>query len=165
MEKKLEQLAVLLMQQAEMAKQAQEESQRREERMSQILEHVVSQQEPSHHITTTTSSAAATSSSAPRQAKFPVCSAPSPHLSLSASLWEFDAWCHKFKGYVTLTKISSLPTTEQRAALESVLDDEWNRILRFGIGVADDTELEPVLDAMEAYLWGQGNVILDQRDF
>ncbi|KAG7177123.1 hypothetical protein Hamer_G000362 [Homarus americanus] len=165
MEKQLEQLTALLMQQAEMPKQAQEESQRREERMSQILEHVVSQQAPSQHSTTTTSGNAAASSSAPWQAKFPFGAAPAPHLSSSASLQEFDAWRHKFKGYVTLTKISSLLPAEQRTALVSVLDDKWIRILRYGIGVADDTELEPVLDAMEAYLRGQRNVIVDRRDF
>ncbi|KAG7160457.1 hypothetical protein Hamer_G001715 [Homarus americanus] len=91
MEKQLEQLMALLMQQAEMVKQAQEESRGRGERMSKILEHVVSQQEPIHHRTTTTSGTAATSSSAPRQAKFPIGAAPAPHLSSSASLREFDA--------------------------------------------------------------------------
>ncbi|KAG7174286.1 hypothetical protein Hamer_G003217 [Homarus americanus] len=133
--------------------------------MSQILEHVVSQQVPSHHSTTTTSGAVATSSGAPQKAKFPFGAAPAPHLSSSASLREFDAWRHKFKGYVMLTKISSVPPIEQRAALVSVLDEKWTRILRFGIGVSDDTELEPALDAMEAYLRGQRNILVDRRDF
>ncbi|KAG7176403.1 hypothetical protein Hamer_G009213 [Homarus americanus] len=165
MEKQLEQLTAFLMQQAKMAKQAQEESQRWEEPLNQILEHVVSQQEPSHHSTTTTSGAAATSSSAPRPAKFSVGTASALHLSTSASLREFDAWRHKFKGYVTLTKISSLPPAKQRAALVSVLDEEWTRILRYGIGVADNTQLEPVLYVMEAYLRRQRNVIVDRSDF
>ncbi|KAG7173746.1 hypothetical protein Hamer_G018891 [Homarus americanus] len=164
MEKQLEQLTALMMQQAEMVKQAQENSQRREERLSQILEHVVSQQEPSNHNTTTTSGAAATSSVASRQTKFPFGAAPALHLSFLSSLRKFDAWRHKFKGYMTLTKISSLSPAEQRAELVSVLNDEWTRILRYRIGVADDTELEPVLDAIKAYLRGERNVIVDRRD-
>ncbi|KAG7157146.1 putative Transposon Tf2-6 polyprotein-like 4 [Homarus americanus] len=119
MEKQLEKLTAFLMQQAEMAKQAQLESQPREERWSQILERVVSQQAPSHHSTTTTSGVAAASK-----------------------------WC------ATPGQVSP----NQRAALVSVLDDKRIRILRYRVGVADDTELE-------AYLRGQGNVIVDWRDF
>ena len=68
-------------------------------------------------------------------------------------------------GYVTLTKIFTLHTAQKRAALMSVLDDEWTQTLRYGIAVADDAGLEQVLDAMQAYLRGQRNVIVDQRDF
>ena len=68
-------------------------------------------------------------------------------------------------GYVTLMKIFILPTAQQRAALMSVLDDEWTRTLRYGIAVADDAGLEQILDVMEAHLRGQHNVIVDRRDF
>lgn len=147
----MEQLAALLAQQAE-------ESRRREERMSQLLERAVSRREA-------TSSEDGQAQASPEEVKFPASAAVAPHLSSSASLREFDAWRHKFRGYVALMKISALPLVEQKAVLSSVVDDEWSRTLRFTIDAADDAGLEQVLDAMEAHLRGQRNVIVDRREF
>lgn len=169
MEKQLEQLAALLVRQAEAAQRAQEESQRREERMNKLVEGLVSRQ--THEDRTTTHSAGDSSSSndtldsSSTPARFPVTATTAPRLTSSASLREFDAWRHKFMGYVTLTKMSSLPLAEQRAAFLALLDDEWTRILRYGISVREDAKLDVVLDAMECYLRGQRNVIVDRRDF
>lgn len=66
---------------------------------------------------------------------------------------------------MTLTKMELLSRGEQRAALTSVLGDEWTRILRYGISVAEDADLATVLDAMGAPLRNQRNIIMDRRDF
>ncbi|XP_045137194.1 uncharacterized protein LOC123519755 [Portunus trituberculatus] len=165
----VEQLAALLVRQADAAERAQKESQRREECMSKLLEGLVSQQ--THADGTTAHSAGDNSTSnetldnSSTPARFPVTAATAPRLASSASLREFDSWRHKFRGYVTLTKMSSLPHAEQRAALSSLLDDEWTRILRYVISVEEDADLDEVLDAMECYLRGQRNIIVDRRDF
>lgn len=99
------------------------------------------------------------------QVKLPPSATPAPLLSSSASLREFDAWRHKYEGYVKLTKIHLLPPDEQRSTLVALLDDEWARTLRFGLALPDVADLKATLDAMEAYLRRQRNVIVDRKDF
>ncbi|XP_045118162.1 uncharacterized protein LOC123508472 [Portunus trituberculatus] len=141
MEKQLEQLAALLVRQADAAERAQKESQRREERMSKLLEGLVSQQ--THADGTTAHSAGDNSTSnesldnSSTPARFPVTAATAPRLASSASLQQHS----------------------------SLLDDEWTRILRYVISVEEDADLDEVLDAMECYLRGQRNIIVDRRDF
>lgn len=72
---------------------------------------------------------------------------------------------HKFRGYVALTKVTSLPLVQQRAIFTSMLDDEWTHTLRYVIDVADGAQLEEVLDALEAHLREQRNIIVDRREF
>lgn len=129
MEKQLEALTVLLLWQAEAAHKAQEEGQRREERLNQLLERLVL---PSSGRT---EGGASSSDSTNSSARFPASATTTPPLTSSALLREFDAWRHKFEGYVKLTKINLLSRAEQRAALMAVLDDEWTRILRYGITI------------------------------
>ncbi|KAK3868203.1 hypothetical protein Pcinc_026391 [Petrolisthes cinctipes] len=162
MENQVEQLTALLVQQAEMARQAQEESRRREGRLNDVLEQLISRQvgNPGRE-----DSQAGAVEATPQHVKFSPSVALTPHLSSSASLREFDAWRHKFRGYVALTKVTSLPLVQQKAILTSMLDDEWNRTLRYVVDVADGAQLEEVLDAMEAHLRGQRNVIVDRREF
>ena len=64
-----------------------------------------------------------------------------------------------------LTGVSTLRLLEQRAALLGLLDDEWQRTLRYGLNVSDDTPLDDVLESMEAHLRTQRNVVVDRRDF
>ena len=64
-----------------------------------------------------------------------------------------------------LTGVSALSLTEQRAALLGLMDDEWQRTLRYGLCVADDTPLADVVKAMETHLRAQRNVVVDRRDF
>ncbi|KAK3854724.1 hypothetical protein Pcinc_038818 [Petrolisthes cinctipes] len=162
MENQVEQLTALLVQQAEMARQAQEESRRREGRLNDVLEQLISRQvgNPGRE-----DSQAGAVEATPQHVKFSPSAALTPHLSSSASLREFDAWRHKFRGYVALTKVTSLPLVQQKAILTSMLDDEWTRTLRYVVDVADGAQLEEVLDAMEAHLRGQRNVIVDRREF
>ena len=37
--------------------------------------------------------------------------------------------------------------------------------MRYGLAVDDDADLKAILDAMEAHLRGQRNIIVDRRDF
>lgn len=163
MEKQMEQLAALLVRQADMAKQAQEVSQRREERLSHLLEQAVTGQPSGQGMPTATGADA--NDATQRHVRFPASAAVAPHLVSSASLREFDAWRHKFDGYVTLMKVTSLPISQQRAVLASVLDDEWVRTLRYVINADEDAELKVVLGLMEDHLRGQRNVIVDRREF
>lgn len=41
-----------------------------------------------------------------------------------------------------LSRITSLPAAEQRSALRAVLDDDWTRMLRYGLGVEDGADLK-----------------------
>ncbi|KAK4311797.1 hypothetical protein Pmani_011926 [Petrolisthes manimaculis] len=165
MERQLEALTDLLMRQAEAAQRAQEEGQRREERLNQLLERMVVQQTSQSTSRTGSDDASSSSNTSTHGVRYPASAATTPHLTSSASLREFDAWRHKFEGYVTLTKINMLTRTEQRAALTAVLDDEWTRTLRYGISVPEDADLGSILDAMEEYLRNQRNIIVDRRDF
>ncbi|KAK4329507.1 hypothetical protein Pmani_000138 [Petrolisthes manimaculis] len=165
MERQLEALTDLLMRQAEAAHRAQEEGQRGEERLNQLLERMVEQQTSQSTSRTGSDDASSSSNTSTHGVRYPASAATTPHLTSSASLREFDAWRHKFEGYVTLTKINMLTLTEQRAALTAVLDDEWTRTLRYGISVPEDADLGSILDAMEEYLRNQRNIIVDRRDF
>ena len=97
--------------------------------------------------------------------RLPLSTTPAPHLHASASIREFSAWREKLSAYLMLTGVSTLKLKEQRAALLVLLDDEWQRTLRYGLNVSDDSSLENVLDAMEAHLRTQRNVVVDRRDF
>ena len=162
MDKQLEQLTAILTRQAQMAESAQEEAKKREERLASMMEDLVSAQV--NNSSANGDPGARTSDSQPRH-KIPPGAAAAPHLSSSASLKEFDAWRHKLEGYVMLTGITSLTPTEQRSALISLLDDDWTRTLRYGLNVSDTADLKVTVDAMEAHLRGQRNVILDRREF
>ncbi|KAK4303593.1 hypothetical protein Pmani_024418 [Petrolisthes manimaculis] len=152
MERQLEALTDLLMRQAEAAQRAQEEGQRREERLNQLLERMVVQQTSQSTSRTGSDDASSSSNTSTHGVRYPTSAATTPYLTSSASLREFDAWQHKFEGYVTLTKINMLTRTEQRAALTAVLDDEWTRTLRYGISVPEDADLGSILDTMGEYL-------------
>ena len=64
-----------------------------------------------------------------------------------------------------LTGLRDLTAAEQRAALSALLDDEWLRIVKYGLGVPDTAAMEEVTTAMEKHLRSQRNVILDRREF
>ena len=106
-----------------------------------------------------------TGASGPPRLRLPLSSTPAPHLHASASLREFSAWREKLSAYFMLTGVSTLRLREQRAALLGLLDDEWQRTLRYGLNVSDDTPLDDVLESMEAHLRTQRNVVVDRRDF
>ncbi|KAF0290737.1 Afadin [Amphibalanus amphitrite] len=64
-----------------------------------------------------------------------------------------------------LTGLRDLTTAEQRASLSRLLDDEWHRIVKYGLGISDTATMDEVTTAMERYLRSQRNVILDRREF
>ena len=100
---------------------------------------------------------ATSSGAAPR---LPASATPAPRLSPSASLKEFESWRQKFSGYVLLTGVSKLPAAEQRAALLALLDDDWTRVVRYGLPVAQDADVNAIITAMQAHLRRQRNVII-----
>ena len=104
----------------------------------------------------------ASSHAAPR---LPASATPAPHLSSSASLKEFESWRQKFSGYALLTGVSRRPPEEQRAALLALLDDDWTRVVRYGLPVAQDAGVDTIITAMQGHLRRQRNVIIDRRDF
>ncbi|KAF0313035.1 hypothetical protein FJT64_016368 [Amphibalanus amphitrite] len=64
-----------------------------------------------------------------------------------------------------LTGLRDLTTAEQRASLSTLLDDEWHRIVKYGLGISDTATMDEVTTAMERHLRSQRNVILDRREF
>ncbi|KAF0309000.1 hypothetical protein FJT64_019840 [Amphibalanus amphitrite] len=65
-----------------------------------------------------------------------------------------------------LTGVDKLSQKEQRASLYTIVDDEWYRIIKFGLSdVTDTSDLDETISAMEKHLRSQRNVILDRRDF
>ena len=153
----IEQLTQLILRQAELSAQ-------RDERLSQIMEQLVTARLPPAGTAATDAPPAAVTPS-PATPRLPASATPAPHLTSSASLREFAVWREKLDGYMLLTGASALPVASQRAALLSLLDEDWHRVLRYGLSVADDTPLADVVDAMEAHLRKQRSVLIDRRAF
>lgn len=109
MEKQLEQLTALMARQME-------EAQKREERLTSLLEGLATSQQASsaseNGANATPPGGAATRTQVKQLQHI---GTPAPHLSSSASLKEFDAWRHKFEGYVKLDRITCFPP--RRAAI------------------------------------------------
>ncbi|KAF0304940.1 putative RNA-directed DNA polymerase from transposon BS [Amphibalanus amphitrite] len=81
-------------------------------------------------------------------------------------LREFSTWKERLNGYNMLTGVDKLSQKEQRASLYTIVDDEWYRIIKFGLSdVTDPSDLDETISAMEKHLRSQRNVILDRRDF
>ena len=161
----VEKLSQLLLQQAELSARREERAPQREERLSQMVERLVAVRPPP--------SAAASGETAPTQAagtstptvRLPASATLAPHLSSFASLRDFAVWKEKLEGYLLLTGASTFPVKSQRAALLSLLDEDWHRVLRYGLAIAEDTALDDVIKAMEKHLRKQRNVMVDRRDF
>ncbi|KAF0296770.1 hypothetical protein FJT64_005784 [Amphibalanus amphitrite] len=64
-----------------------------------------------------------------------------------------------------LAGVNQLTQEEQRASLYSLVDDEWHRIIKFGLNITETASLSDTIRAMEDHLRSQRNVILDRRDF
>ena len=167
MEEQIARLTALLVQQSELAAQAQREASQRNEQLATMLERVLVQdrplsQAPSGAVLLPTEGAAAVASP---PARLPAGGITAPFLVSSASLREFGTWRQKLKDYRLLTRLDSLSVGEQRAAVMSLLDDDWARTVRYTIKIPQDADIESLLDAMEAHLRGQRSVMLDRREF
>lgn len=96
---------------------------------------------------------------------------PVPRLCGTANLRDFATWKEKYEGYAKLTGIEKLPYEEQKAVFYTLLDDEWLRIVKFGLnngtatGTGEGDTISKLIGEMEAHLRRQRNVILDRRDF
>ena len=64
-----------------------------------------------------------------------------------------------------LIHANNLPSKEQRAVLLSLLDEDWTRVIRYGLPGTEDTPMKEVVAEMEAHLRTQRNVLVDQREF
>ena len=64
-----------------------------------------------------------------------------------------------------LIGINQLKKKKQRASLYTLVDSEWHPIIKFGLNIADATNLADTIEAMEKHLRSQRNVILNTRDF
>ena len=175
----IEKLTQLLLQQAELSAQREERqaalsaqreerqaalSAEREERLSQLVERVVADRQPPAAGDTSTSTTQSSSAATP-PSRLPAAATPAPYLSSSASLRDFAVWREKLKGYMLLTGASLMPVDSQRAALQSLLDEDWHRVLRYGLNVAGDASIDDVVKAMEDHLRKQRNVLVDRRAF
>ncbi|XP_043228627.1 uncharacterized protein LOC122384887 [Amphibalanus amphitrite] len=83
----------------------------------------------------------------------------------TAPAQEFEAWKDKFSGYCLLTGVHDLTEAEQRAALLAVLDDDWARVVRFGLPIPAEASMADVITAMHAHLRRQRNVVIDRCEF
>ncbi|XP_043200358.1 uncharacterized protein LOC122369578 [Amphibalanus amphitrite] len=163
----IEKLTQLLLQQAELSAQRERDSAQREERLTQMVERLVADRQPPATVAgddASAATAARTSAAAP-PVRLPAAATPAPQLSSSTSLRDFAVWREKLDGYMLLTGASALPVTAQRAALLSLLDEDWHRVLRYGLTIADDSPLSAVVDAMESHLRKQRSVLVDRRAF
>ena len=97
--------------------------------------------------------------------RLPASATPAPQLSSSASLKEFESWRQKFHGYSLLTGVNRLAQPEQKAALLALLDDDWTRVVRYGLPIPEDADMNTIITAMQTHLRRQRNVIIDRRDF
>ena len=174
-----------LMQREALSAQREEQSAQREERLAQLVERLAtgcqpptaasgesgtsgtpSSETPSSETTasaTTSSETPSSDAAAPR--RLPASATPAPHLSSSASLRDFAVWREKLNGYLLLTGASALPVTSQRAVLLSLVDEDWHRVLRYGLNVSASSAISEVVDAMEAHLRKQRSVLVDRRAF
>ncbi|KAG0695363.1 hypothetical protein GWK47_026936 [Chionoecetes opilio] len=148
----MEQLANLLVQQTALSAQ-------REERMVAMIEWLLS---PFGGVAASSDHRPATNDA---PARLPAAATPAPFLTSSASLRDFAAWKIKFNGYMLLTRANNLPPKEQRAILLSLLDEDWNRVIRYTLQVAKDTPAKEIVMAIEAHLRTQRNVLVDRREF
>ncbi|KAF0307029.1 hypothetical protein FJT64_002331 [Amphibalanus amphitrite] len=163
----IEKLTQLLLQQAELSAQRERDSAQREERLTQMVERLVADRQPPATVAADDASAAtaARTLAAAPPVRLPAAATPAPQLSSSTSLRDFAVWREKLDGYMLLTGASALPVTAQRAALLSLLDEDWHRVLRYGLTIADDSPLSAVVDAMESHLRKQRSVLVDRRAF
>ncbi|KAF0295349.1 hypothetical protein FJT64_007112 [Amphibalanus amphitrite] len=90
---------------------------------------------------------------------------PHSRIRYVASLREFTVWTEKVKGYFLLTGAGELHVKGQRAALLSLLDEDWHRVIRFGLDLTEDATPDTVMNAMEGHLRKQRNVLVDRREF
>ena len=186
-ESDIEKLTQLLLQQAELSARREEQSARREEqsaqreeRLAQLVEQLAagcqplaaasgesgvpaSQTTSSETPSSETPSSDTVAAAAPRS--LPASATPAPHLSSSASLRDFTVWREKLDGYLLLTGASALPIASQRAVLLSLVDEDWHRVLRYGLNVSAGSDISVVVDAMEAHLRKQRSVLVDRRAF
>ena len=93
--------------------------------------------------------------------RLPASATPVPQLSSSASLNEFESWRQKFVGFSLLTGVSRLAPPEQKAALLALLDD-WTRVVRYGLPISEDANVDTIIAAMQAHLRRQRNIIIDR---
>ncbi|KAF0291834.1 hypothetical protein FJT64_001088 [Amphibalanus amphitrite] len=164
----LERLTALLAQQSEQAAQREErlaeQAAQREERLATMLERALANQ-VQQPIARSETAVTESRQPAATPAKLPSSAISTPHLTSSASLKEFGTWRQKFDDFRLLTHLETLPIAEQKAALMSLLDDEWTRTLRYSLQIPSEADLKTVIDTMEAHLRGQRSIILDRRDF
>ena len=161
-------LTRLLAQQMELAQEAQRQGQLREERMAAMMERMLT-----GPLAPAGEPAAAGAPAVLRPVsedvhstpRLPASATPAPQLSSSASLKDFEAWRQKFAGFTLLTGVNRLPHAEQKAALLALLDDDWTRVVRYGLPIPEDADIDTVISAMQAHLRRQRNIIIDRRDF
>ena len=92
-------------------------------------------------------------------------SAPAPRLRASATLREFESWKYMFEAHVAAHFGNEMSPVMQQAVLLSALDEEWVRIVRFGLPVPEGSDLRTVVAAMHAHLRRQRNTAIDRREF
>ncbi|XP_043217351.1 uncharacterized protein LOC122379318 [Amphibalanus amphitrite] len=164
-ESEVQTLSALLRRQAELSAQ-------REERLTSMMESLMSRELSTGMGTDTTTDAAGAergadgrSTTARPAVRLPASATPAPYLTSSASLREFTVWTEKVKGYFLLTGAGELHVKGQRAALLSLLDEDWHRVIRFGLDLTEDATPDTVMNAMEGHLRKQRNVLVDRREF
>ncbi|KAF0308281.1 hypothetical protein FJT64_020476 [Amphibalanus amphitrite] len=157
----MELLRGMLQQQLELAAAAA----RREERMAALMERVLPGPTAVQDATAPAQAAAGPDSGARPRARMPAAGTPTPRLAATATLKEFEAWKEKFSGYCLLTGVHDLTEAEQRAALLAVLDDDWARVVRFGLPIPAEASMADVITAMHAHLRRQRNVVIDRCEF
>ncbi|KAF0300938.1 hypothetical protein FJT64_026671 [Amphibalanus amphitrite] len=157
----MELLRGMLQQQLELAAAAA----RREDRMAALMERVLPGPTAVQDATAPAQAAAGPDSGARPRARMRAAGTPTPRLVATATLKEFEAWKEKFSGYCLLTGVHDLTEAEQRAALLAVLDDDWARVVRFGLPIPAEASMADVITAMHAHLRRQRNVVIDRCEF
>ena len=120
-------------QQLDMQQQQQQQQLDMQQRMTALMERWGPAAPPATLADAASVSAGPAAAGARPRARLPAAGTPIPRLSASATLMEFEAWRKKFEGYCLLSYVSEMTPAEQTVALLAVLDDDWTRVVRFGL--------------------------------
>ena len=158
---------------AELLKQQAAAAQQREERLAGMIAQLMERGANTSGDTARTTSGDTPNATRNETRKHGIATGaiPAPRLSGAANLREFATWKEKFEGYSKLTGIDKLPDDEQKAVFLTLLDDEWVRIVKFGLtddtssGDGENDTITKLILNLEKHIRRQRNVILDRRDF
>ena len=141
-----------------------EEARAREKHLATLVEKVIASTRPDTSPVATDNSAVFTRA-APGKG-LSLSKAECPLLSSTASLAEFVAWKDSWDDLYQCRRLEEWDTATQIAALKSCFDEELRRYIRENIiDVGKNPDVLQLINAVELYIRGQRNPLLDRIEF